>query len=126
MTEIESKDLDFDPSVLPQGRKHSGAERRVVVECLRCSARYEIGEGGNTECPTCGQIDAARVVLREISRDRWQKVEPQCAVQSCLNVPTHEVVVLESIPGTTQAPILLCDAHKDTFVTRPWKGSAPK
>ena len=122
MAEIESKDLDFDPSALQRGRKHSGADRRVVAECLRCSFRYEIGEGGNTECPTCGQSDAARVVLREMSRDRWQKVDPECAVSSCLGVPTHEVVVVERIPGTPEVPILLCDAHKDTFITRPWKG----
>src|SRR5688500_8608584 len=109
MTEIRSDELDFDPSSLPRGSKHSGGTRRVVAECRQCTLRYEIGEGGNIECPTCQRIDSARVILRELTTDRWQKVDPACAVPRCLNVPTHEVVVVESIPGTPQLPTLLCD-----------------
>ena len=71
------------------------------------------------QCPTCGQIDAARVVLRELSTNRWQKAEPECAVSGCLAFPTHEVVVVETIPGMPQMPILLCDEHKNIFVSQP-------
>lgn len=120
MSELASEELDFDPSKLSRGPKHSGRTRRVIAECRRCSARYEIGEGGNVQCPTCWQIDAARVILRELTPDRWQRAHPECAVSGCLNVPTHEVVVVETIPGTPQMPTLLCDEHKDAFVTRSW------
>ena len=119
MSEMETANLSFDPSDLRRGPKHSGRQRRVVAECHRCSLRYEIGEGGNVECPDCNQIDAARVILRELTTDRWQKVDPKCAVPSCLNIPTHEVVVVESIPGTPRVPTLLCDDHKNVLVTRP-------
>lgn len=121
-SEIATSDLDFDPSDLPRGPSHSGRTRRVIVECRRCSQRYEIGEGGNLLCPSCSQIDAARVVLRELAPDRWQKVDPVCGVSACLNTPTHEVVIVESIAGTPQIPILLCDDHKDAFVFRPISG----
>ena len=74
--------------------------------------------------PVCGEIDAARVILRELTPDRWQKAVPECAVSTCLNEPRHEVVVVERIPGTPDVPTLLCDEHKDAFVTRPWDGSS--
>lgn len=120
MSELTSEDLGFDPSELPRGPKHSARMRRVIAECRRCFVRYEMGEDGKRPMPTCGDIDAARVMLRELTTDRWQKAEHDCAVSGCLKQPTHEVVVVEAIPGTLQVPTLLCDEHKDAFVTRSW------